>query len=349
MKPLSPRPIRIGTRGSVLARTQTELVAAALRGLGHDVEISVIKTRGDATGIDLARPASDVPVASLGGDGVFVRELQKALLEHRIDLAVHSLKDLPTAPVEGLRLACVPRRETPFDVLVGRTAPMVDGLPAGAIVGTSSIRRVVQLRRLRPDLVVREIRGNVDTRLRRLDGGEYDAIVLAAAGLARLDLADRATEILQPDRFWPAVGQGALGLEAREADLETRSRIAPLDDRDTHLAVVAERACLAGLAGGCLAPVAGFGRVEGGRLLLGCCVLGETAGQIVRIVEEDSELIDGATRSTAEDADGSMLTAERLGRRVAGRLEATGAAPLLATYRLASQAGRFAAHETPEG
>lgn len=347
MKPLSPRPIRIGTRGSVLARTQTESVAAALRALGHGVDIIVITTRGDTTGIDLARPASDAPIASLGGDGVFVRELQRALLEHRIDLAVHSLKDLPTAPVEGLLVACVPRRETPFDVLVGRTAPTVDDLPPSAVVGTSSVRRVVQLRRLRPDLVVREIRGNVDTRLRRLQAGEYDAIVLAAAGLARLGLADRATEILRPDRFWPAVGQGALGLEAREADLETRSRIAPLDDRNTHLAVVAERACLAGLAGGCLAPVAGFGRVEGRNLLLGCCVLGETAGQIVRIVEEDSELIDAATRSTAEDADSLVLAAEKLGRRVAGRLEGTGAASLLTTYRLASQTGRSAGHEKP--
>ncbi len=331
MKPASPGPIRIGTRGSVLARTQTEWVAAALRGLGHEVEISVITTRGDATAGGPERPSADVPVARLGGDGVFVRELQKALLEDRIDLAVHSLKDLPTASVDGLVLACVPIRENPFDVLVGRSAPTVDALPRAAIVGTSSIRRVVQLKRLRPDLVVREIRGNVDTRLRRLDAGEYDAIVLAAAGLARLSLAGRATEVLRPDRFWPAIGQGALGLEAREGDRSTLDRIAPLNDRDTQLAVVAERACLAALAGGCLAPVAGFGRIEDGRLLLGCCVLGEMDGTVVRIIEEGSSEIDVEMRQPVTE--GGIRAAEMLGRRVADRLEAAGASPLLGTHR----------------
>lgn len=331
MKLTSPGPIRIGTRGSVLARTQTEWVAATLRGLGHEVEISVITTRGDATAGGPERPSADVPVARLGGDGVFVRELQKALLEDRIDLAVHSLKDLPTASVDGLVLACVPIRENPFDVLVGRSAPTVDALPRAAIVGTSSIRRVVQLKRLRPDLVVREIRGNVDTRLRRLDAGEYDAIVLAAAGLARLSLAGRATEVLRPDRFWPAIGQGALGLEAREGDRSTLDRIAPLNDRDTQLAVVAERACLAALAGGCLAPVAGFGRIEDERLLLGCCVLGEAEGKVVRLVEHGSAVIDVERRLS--DADGLMRSAKMLGRHVAERLEAAGATPLLETHR----------------
>ena len=331
MNPASPGLIRLGTRGSVLARTQTEWVAAALRRLGHDVDITVITTRGDATAGGPEKSSSDIPVARLGGDGVFVRELQKALLEDRIDLAVHSLKDLPTASVDGLVLACVPIRENPFDVLVGRSAPTVDALPHGAIVGTSSIRRVVQLKRLRPDLVVREIRGNVDTRLRRLDAGEYDAIVLAAAGLARLSLAGRATEVLRPDLFWPAVGQGALGLEAREGDHATRDRIAPLNDRDTHLAVVAERACLAALAGGCLAPVAGLGRVEDGRLLLGCGVLGEADGKVVRLVEHGSAEIDVERRLS--DADGLMRSAEMLGRHVAERLEAAGATPLLETHR----------------
>lgn len=331
MKFASPGPIRIGTRGSVLARTQTEWVAAALRRLGHEVEITVITTRGDATAGGPERPSADIPVARLGGDGVFVRELQKALLEDRIDLAVHSLKDLPTASVEGLVLACVPIRENPFDVLVGRSAPAVDALPRAAIVGTSSIRRVVQLKRLRPDVVVREIRGNVDTRLRRLDAGEYDAIVLAAAGLARLGLSGRATEILRPDRFWPAIGQGALGLEAREGDRTTRDRIAPLNDCDTHLSVVAERACLAALAGGCLAPVAGFGRVENGRLLLGCCVFGDADAKVIRIFEEGSVAIDEEMRQAATH--GLIRSAEMLGRHVADRLEASGAARLLDAYR----------------
>jgi len=339
--PPSPRPIRLGTRGSVLARTQTDWVAAALRRLGHDVEITVITTRGDATAGGSGRSSPDIPVARLGGDGVFVRELQRALLEDRIDLAVHSLKDLPTAPVEGLALVGVPSRENSFDVLVGRTAPTVDDLPRGAIVGTSSIRRVVQLKRLRPDLVVREIRGNVDTRLRRLDAGEYDAIVLAAAGLARLGLAGRATEILRPDRFWPAVGQGALGLEAREGDHATFDRIAPLDDRDTHLAVMAERSCLAALAGGCLAPVAGLGRVEQGKLLLGCCVFGDAGGSVVRLFEEGSAAIGGEPWQSA--ADDLTRSAEALGRHVADRLEAAGATPLLEAYRRTAASDRDAA------
>ncbi|NDC62495.1 MAG: hydroxymethylbilane synthase [Planctomycetia bacterium] len=248
-------PIRVGTRASALARTQTGWVVDRLReasAAGHPgFVIETIATQGDAR--------ADVPVSRIGGDGVFVRELERALLDGRIDAAVHSLKDMPTAETPGLVLASVPRRATPFDVLVGRLQPTLESLPPGAVVGTSSIRRVVQVRALRPDLEIRDIRGNVDTRLRRLDAGDYDALVLAGAGLERLGLAHRITQILRPDAFWPAVAQGALAVQCRVDDRATRGVLEAVDDPATHLAVRAERACLAALAGGCLAPAGGGG------------------------------------------------------------------------------------------
>lgn len=326
------RTLRIGTRGSLLARTQTEWVATRLRGLGHAVEIETIATLGDI---------GQGPVPRLGGDGVFVRELQRALLEERIDLAVHSLKDLPTEPVDGLAITCVPAREIPFDALVGRSAATLGSLPASAVVGTSSVRRVVQVRRARPDAVVRPIRGNVDTRLAKLDAGEYDAIVLAGAGLSRLGLAGRITEWLEPDAFWPAIGQGALAIEARASDVDTRGRVAPLNHPASHLAVVAERACLASLAGGCLAPIGGFGRVVGGALLLGACVFGEEGGAVARLLAEASasprEV--GLVPDSGDVSARSLDVAESLGRRVAARLEADGASGLLAAFRSGQGAG----------
>lgn len=322
------RTLRIGTRGSLLARTQTEWVATRLRDLGHAVEIETISTLGDV---------GQGPVPRLGGDGVFVRELQRALLEERIDLAVHSLKDLPTEPVEGLAITCVPERESPFDALVGRSAATLESLPASAVVGTSSVRRVVQVRRARPDVVIRAIRGNVDTRLAKLDAGEYDAIILAGAGLSRLGLADRITESLEPDAFWPAIGQGALAIEARSSDADTRGRVAPLNHPGSQLSVVAERACLASLAGGCLAPIGGFGRVVEGALLLGACVFGEQGGAVARLVAEASgsphEV--GILPDSGDVSTRSLAVAESLGRRVASLLEADGASSLLATFRRA--------------
>ena len=244
--------VRVGTRGSALARTQTAWVVGHMERLGLTVTTETISTRGDVS--------TSVPISGIGGDGVFVRELERALLEGRIDAAVHSLKDLPTAPTPGLTLACVPLRATPFDVLVGRDHPTLNEMPPGAIIGTASIRRVVQVRSLRPDLVVRPIRGNVDTRLRLLDEGAYDGLVLAGAGLQRLGLSGRITQTLQPDAFWPAVAQGALVIQVREDDLPVRRAIMPLDDAASHRAVLAERSCLAALAGGCLAPIGAWAR-----------------------------------------------------------------------------------------
>jgi len=251
--------------------------------------------------------------------------LERALLEGRIDAAVHSLKDLPTAPTPGLTLACVPLRATPFDVLVGRDHPTLEQMPPGAIIGTASIRRVVQVRSLRPDLVVRPIRGNVDTRLRLLDEGAYNGLVLAGAGLQRLGLAGRITQTLQPDAFWPAVAQGALVIQVREDDLPVRRAIMPLDDAASHRAVLAERSCLAALAGGCLAPIGAWARdTADGRLELGACVLEET--------EENAGEIK-IKRILAESVASEGESAIALGCRVAADLVDQGANGMLARIR----------------
>jgi len=312
-----PASLRIGTRASLLARTQTDWVAEQVRALGHVVTIETIRTSGDERGA--------LPVPHIGGDGVFVRELEAALLDGRIDAAVHSLKDLPTAMTEGLSLACVPRRAIPFDVLVGRQHPSLESLPPGAVLGTSSVRRALQLRALRPDIVVRGVRGNVDSRLRRLDAGEYDGLVLAGAGLVRLGLEARITEILRPPSFWPAVGQGALVVQARADDAATRAAVAPLDDTETHAAVRAERGFLATLAGGCLAPIGAWARHGAeGCLELGGCVLEDRGGKVRRIVAEGMSTVD--------------QTPEAFGFAIAGMLRKAGADEMLAAARVASRA-----------
>lgn len=239
--------IRIGTRASALARWQAQWVSDALAAAGHRTTLVPITTRGDTEQV--------APVEQLGTRGVFTKELQRALLAGVIDVAVHSLKDLPTEPVAGLVLAAVPERESPLDVLVSRDGTRLTELPAKARVGTGSLRRQSQLLHVRPDLVVLPIRGNVDTRLRKLDQGEFDAIVLAQAGLRRLGLEHRATQILQPSEMLPAVGQGALGLETRADDAATPNALASLDHEESHLAVLAERAFLDAVKGGCLAPI----------------------------------------------------------------------------------------------
>jgi len=305
--------IRIGTRGSLLARTQTGWVADQLRALGHAVTLETIQTSGDER--------ADVAVPRIGADGVFVRELEAALLAGRIDAAVHSLKDLPTAETDGLALACVPRRALAFDVLVSNRHARLASLPPGAVVGTASVRRRLQVRALRGDVDVRPVRGNVDTRLRRLDAGEYDGLVLAGAGLQRLGLEDRITEVLEPEAFWPAVAQGALVVQTRMEDASTRAALAPLDDAATHAAVRAERSFLASLAGGCLAPIGAWARHDtAGVLVLGGCVLEDQAVAVRRITAS-------ATAGPGEDP-------ETLGRAVAARLRDMGADQMLDSARL---------------
>jgi hydroxymethylbilane synthase len=238
--------LRLGTRGSALARWQAQWVADELMRRGVEIELVLITTQGDVSQRD--------PIASVGGIGVFTKELQRALVDARIDLAVHSLKDLPTESVPGLALSAVCEREIASDVLVSRRGTLAE-LPSGAVVGTGSLRRQSQLLHARSDLSVRNIRGNVDTRLARLAAGEYDAIVLAYAGLKRLGFEDRITQVFDRAILMPAVGQGALGIETRADDQVTRTLLDPLDHRPTHRAVVAERSLLAALGGGCLAPI----------------------------------------------------------------------------------------------
>ena len=311
------RTIRIGTRGSALARAQTAAVVARLRGLGLGVEVETITTVGDVR--------TDVPIAGIvhepgGADGVFVRELERALLDGRIDAAVHSLKDLPTTVPDGLAIGCVPERVMPFDVLVGQPGMTLATLPAGAVVGTSSVRRVVQVKALRPDLTVKPIRGNVDTRLRKLDAGECDCLILAGAGLQRLGLAERITAVLAPPGFWPAVAQGAVAVEIRAADIAMRRSLAALDDTAAHAAIRAERACLAALAGGCLAPIGAWARTHGDRLVLGAVVFEERNGSV---------------RSAAAEleAESPVAPPEALGTRVAAALVDRGAAAMLDRMR----------------
>jgi hydroxymethylbilane synthase len=314
MPPTHKRTLRLGTRASKLARWQADWVAGELQRLGHAVELVEIATRGDLEQV--------VAVEEIGTRGVFTKEIQRALLAGDVDLAVHSLKDLPTEPVEGLILAAVPARESSADVLVLRAGSREHGarsensfsdLPNGARVGTGSLRRQAQLRHVRPDLQVADVRGNVDTRLRKLDEGQFEALVLAAAGLRRLGLADRASQVLPTDVMLPAVGQGALGLECRAVDEDTRAILASLDDSAVRAAVTAERALLEHLRGGCMAPVGALGGLVKGELHLSAVVLSA----------------DGARRLIASEV-GSPSDAASLGVRVADALLA---AELIASSR----------------
>lgn len=298
--------VRLGTRSSPLARWQAEWVAARLTALGVTVEMIHITTQGDVkTG----------PLGQIGGQGLFTKEIQRALLDNEIDLAVHSLKDLPTADVPGLKIAAVPKRESVNDVLVGPFRAL-DELPEGARIGTGSLRRRAQLLHQRPDLHLLEIRGNVDTRLRKLDAGEYDAIVLAQAGLSRLGLADRITYIIPPQMMLPAVGQGALGLETRADDATTQEILQPLNDAATLAAVTAERTLLQSLRAGCLAPVGAWARMEAQHLRLEAVVLHP----------------DGTARLAAEGS-AAAINAATLGQQVADELLSKGAAELIAAAR----------------
>jgi hydroxymethylbilane synthase len=265
--------LTIASRGSQLALWQAHWVESRLTGLGHECHIEIIRTTGDKI--------TDTPLAQLGaatgGKGLFTKEIEEALLDGRAHLAVHSLKDLPTVLPEGLVLAAIPRREDPRDAVVGRTLAQ---LKSGDVVGTSSLRRAAQLRRLRPDLVIESIRGNVDTRLRKLDEGQYAAIVLAAAGLHRLGWSARIAEILEPDVMRPAVGQGALAIETRESG-PARGACAALNHLPTHAAVTAERAFLRSLGGGCQVPIGAHAKLVGDTLQLTGLVIATDGSSVV--------------------------------------------------------------------
>ncbi len=264
----------IGSRGSQLALWQANHIQDKLRGRGYETRIEIIKTTGDKI--------TDVPLALVGSKGLFTKEIEEALLNGTIDLAVHSLKDLPTELPEGLTIAAVPLRADPRDAIVGRR---LQELPPGSLVGTSSLRRVAQLKPLRPDLIIEPIRGNVDTRLRKLDEGQFQAIVLAAAGLTRLGLSDRIADLFPPKVMCPAPGQGALGIETRLSGAGLDA-CAPLDHPWTRFAVTAEREMLAELGGGCQIPIGAFAEIDDGKLKLLGVVASPDGGEIVRLTAE---------------------------------------------------------------
>ena len=266
------RILRIGTRGSMLAKWQAESVRKQLfAATGVEAEIVIIKTSGDKM--------QQSPLTQIGGKGIFIKELEEALLEETIDLAVHSVKDVPTDIPSRLMFPAVCRRDDVRDCLVGST---LANLRQGARVGTSSLRRQAQLRHLRPDLDLRDLRGNVDTRLRKVESGEYEAVMVAKAGLDRLGLSQRISEVLAPELCMPAVGQGAIAVECRLKDTEAADLLAPLDDAETRTAILAERALLAALHGGCQVPLGAWARVERSELLLDACVCSVDGSQYMK-------------------------------------------------------------------
>jgi hydroxymethylbilane synthase len=299
--------LRLGTRGSPLARVQADAVRRALEAArpGLEVETVFVTTRGDKI--------LDVPLARVGGKGLFVKEIEESLLRREIDAAVHSLKDVPGVLPDGLALVAFPAREDPRDVLVGRTAPTLAALPPGARVGTSSLRRAVQLRALRPDLEVVSVRGNVGTRLDKVDRGEVDAILLALAGLRRLGLEARATEVLAVETILPAVGQGILAIEARAGDAASREILLALHDPETARVVAVERSFLRRLEGSCQVPLAAH--AHGAR------------------VDAFVSSLDGrrkVARSQEVPADAPLAALEAIGTSLAEALLADGGAEILA-------------------
>ena len=305
---MSTETIRIATRKSPLAMWQAEHVAAALKAAhpGMEVELLAMSTQGDKI--------LDTPLAKIGGKGLFIKELEQAMLDDRADIAVHSMKDVPVEFPPGLHLSTIMEREDPRDAFVSNHFSRFDDLPKGATVGTSSLRRQCQLLDQRPDLEIHPLRGNVNTRLRKLDEGEYDAIILAAAGLIRLDFDDRITHFIEPEQSLPAVGQGAVGIECRIDDPRINELLAPLNHEETALRVRAERAMNNRLEGGCQVPIAGHAIIQDDQLFLRGLV-GTTDGE---------EIVRGEIAGPAEagEAMGTALAEELLQRGASEILKA---------------------------
>ncbi|MBH0178489.1 MAG: hydroxymethylbilane synthase [Nitrospira sp.] len=296
----------LGTRGSKLALQQSEWFQSRIHAVAPDVRVTLrkIQTSGDKI--------VDVPLAKIGGKGLFVKEIEEALLAGEIDLAVHSMKDVPAQLPEGLDILCVPAREDARDALISRDGCSFKDLPQGATIGTASLRRQAQLLNARPDLRIEMLRGNLDTRLRKLKEGQFDAIVLAAAGLHRLAWAQEITEYLDPVVSLPAIGQGALGIEGRSSDQFVRSVLERLNDRATATTVMAERAFLARLEGGCQVPIAAYATLSGGQITLDGLVAGVDGKTIIR-----------------DRIQGSSHDAHTLGVQLAERLLARGGDKIL--------------------
>lgn len=298
--------LKIATRQSPLALWQANFVKDRLEQLHSHLTVELVPmvTKGDVI--------LDSPLAKIGGKGLFVKELEHALLEKRADIAVHSMKDVPMSFPEGLGLYVICKREDPRDAFVSNTYCTLSDLPQGAIVGTSSLRRQCQLKQLRPDLDIRSLRGNVGTRLSKLDAGEYDAIILASAGLIRLGLAKRISSFIETEQSLPAAGQGAVGIECRTDDAEVQALLAPLADAETTACVLAERAMNTRLQGGCQVPIGGYAVLQGDEIYLRALV-GDVDGSLILRAEG---------KSTVENA-------EELGRILAEQLLAQGADKIL--------------------
>ncbi len=308
---MAARTLRIATRKSPLALWQANFVKDRLEALYPDLRVELVpmSTQGDKI--------LDTPLAKVGGKGLFVKELETAMLEGRADIAVHSMKDVPVEFPEGLGLHTICEREDPRDAFVSNRFKQIDELPQGAVVGTSSLRRQCQLRAARPDLVIRDLRGNVNTRLAKLDAGEYDAIILAAAGLKRLEMAHRITAFIEPEQSLPANGQGAVGIECRLDDVELHALLAPLEHAETRIRVLTARAMNRALQGGCQVPIGAYALVQGDEIWLRGLVGSPDGTQVIR-----------------DEIRGPPTDGEALGHTLAQRLLADGADAILAeVYR----------------
>ena len=303
--------VRIATRKSALALWQAEFVKAQLEHFHDDVRVELVpmSTQGDII--------LDTPLAKIGGKGLFVKELEQAMLDGRADIAVHSMKDVPVEFPDDLELHTICEREDPRDAFVSNNFANIDALPQGAIVGTSSLRRQCQIRALRPDLEIRDLRGNVNTRLAKLDSGQYDAIILAAAGLIRLEMGERIRDFIEPEVSLPANGQGAVGIECRIDDTVTKALLAPLEHSETRIRVNAERAMNRHLEGGCQVPIGAYALVDGEQVHLRGLVGAIDGSEILR-----------------DEISGHVDDAEKLGVELAKKLLAQGADKILAdVYR----------------
>ena len=303
--------VRIATRKSALALWQAEFVKAQLEHFHDDVRVELVpmSTQGDII--------LDTPLAKIGGKGLFVKELEQAMLDGRADIAVHSMKDVPVEFPDDLELHTICEREDPRDAFVSNNFANIDALPQGAIVGTSSLRRQCQIRAMRPDLEIRDLRGNVNTRLAKLDSGQYDAIILAAAGLIRLEMGERIRDFIEPEVSLPANGQGAVGIECRIDDTVTKALLAPLEHNETRIRVNAERAMNRHLEGGCQVPIGAYALVEGDQVHLRGLVGAIDGSEILR-----------------DEISGHVDDAENLGIELAKKLLAQGADKILAdVYR----------------
>ncbi|MDX7887820.1 hydroxymethylbilane synthase [Aeromonas caviae] len=308
---MAARTLRIATRKSPLALWQANFVKDRLEALHPDLQVELVpmSTQGDKI--------LDTPLAKVGGKGLFVKELETAMLEGRADIAVHSMKDVPVEFPDGLGLHTICEREDPRDAFVSNHFNQIGELPQGAVVGTSSLRRQCQLRAARPDLVIRDLRGNVNTRLAKLDAGEYDAIILAAAGLKRLEMAHRIAAFIEPEQSLPANGQGAVGIECRLDDHELHALLAPLEHPETRIRVLTERAMNRALQGGCQVPIGAYALVQGEEVWLRGLVGSPDGARVIR-----------------DEIRGPLAEGEALGHTLAQRLLAAGADVILAeVYR----------------